>query len=32
MDTVAQTKEQIATAIEVGRDTYNREKMKAQVS
>jgi gas vesicle protein len=31
-DTIAQTKEQIATAIEVGRETYNREKSKANVS
>ena len=29
-DTIAQTKEQIATAIEIGRETYNREKSKAQ--
>jgi gas vesicle protein len=31
-ETIAQTKEQIATAIEVGRETYNREKSKAHVS
>jgi gas vesicle protein len=31
-ETVAQTKDQIAAAIEVGRDTYNREKLKAQFS
>jgi gas vesicle protein len=31
-DTIAQTKDQIATAIEVGRDTYNREKSKGHVS
>jgi gas vesicle protein len=31
-ETVAQTKEQIAAAIEVGRDTYKREKLKAQFS
>jgi gas vesicle protein len=29
---IAQTKGQIATAIEAGRDTYNREKSKAHVS
>lgn len=29
---VTQTKEQIATAIDVGRETYNREKSKAHVS
>jgi gas vesicle protein len=32
MQTIAQTKGQIATAIEAGRDTYNREKSKAHVS
>jgi gas vesicle protein len=31
-ETIAQTREQIANAIEVGRETYNREKSKAQVS
>ena len=31
-ETIAQTKDQIATAIEVGRDTYNREKSKGHVS
>lgn len=31
-ETIAQTKEQLANAIEVGRDTYNREKAKAHVS
>ena len=31
-ETIAQTKDQIATAIEVGRDTYNREKSKAHFS
>ena len=31
-ETIAQTKEQIATAIEVGRETYNREKSKTHVS
>jgi len=31
-DTIAQTKEQIATSIDVGRETYNREKSKAHVS
>ena len=31
-ETIAQTKEQIATAIQVGRETYNREKSKAHVS
>jgi gas vesicle protein len=30
--TIAQTKEQIAAAIDAGRETYNREKSKAQVS
>jgi gas vesicle protein len=29
---IAQTKEQIAVAIDVGRETYNREKSKAHVS
>jgi hypothetical protein len=29
---ISQTKGQIATAIEAGRDTYNREKSKAHVS
>jgi gas vesicle protein len=29
---IAQTKEQIAKAIDVGRETYNREKSKAHVS
>src|ERR1700730_1077282 len=29
---VTQTKEQIATAIDVGRETYNREKSKAHIS
>ena len=29
---IAQTKEHIATAIDVGRETYNREKSKAHVS
>jgi gas vesicle protein len=31
-ETIAQTKEQIATAIDVGRETYNREKSKAHVN
>jgi len=31
-DTIAQMKEQIATAIDVGRVTYNREKSKVHVS
>jgi hypothetical protein len=31
-ETIAQTKEHIATAIDVGRETYNREKSKAHVS
>jgi gas vesicle protein len=31
-ETLAQTKEQIATAIDVGRETYSREKSKAHVS
>jgi gas vesicle protein len=31
-ETIAQTKEQIAGAIDTGRDTYNREKSKAHVS
>jgi gas vesicle protein len=31
-ETIAQAKEHIATAIEVGRETYNREKSKAHVS
>ena len=31
-ETIAQTKDQIATAIDVGRETYNREKSKAHVS
>jgi gas vesicle protein len=31
-ETIAQTKEQIATAIDVVRETYNREKSKAHVS
>jgi gas vesicle protein len=31
-ETIAQTKDQIASAIEVGRQTYNREKSKAHVS
>jgi gas vesicle protein len=31
-ETVAQTKEQIATAIDVGREAYIREKSKARVS
>jgi gas vesicle protein len=30
-ETIAQTKEQIATAIQVGRQTYNREKSKQHV-
>jgi gas vesicle protein len=30
-ETIAQTKEQIATAIDVGRVAYNREKLKAQI-
>jgi gas vesicle protein len=30
-ETITQTKEQIATAIDVGRVTYHREKSKAQV-
>jgi gas vesicle protein len=31
-ETIAHTKEQIAAAIDAGRDTYNREKSKADVS
>ena len=31
-ETIAQQKEQIAMAIDVGRETYNREKSKAHVS
>jgi hypothetical protein len=31
-ETIAQSKEQIATAIDVGQETYNREKSKAHVS
>lgn len=31
-ETITQTKQQIASAIDAGRDTYNREKSKAPVS
>jgi gas vesicle protein len=31
-ETITQTKQQIASAIDAGRDTYNREKSKAHVS
>jgi gas vesicle protein len=31
-ETIVQTKEQIASAIDAGRETYNREKLKAHVS
>jgi gas vesicle protein len=31
-ETIVQTKEQIATAIDVGREAYNNEKSKARVS
>ena len=31
-ETIAQTKQHIATAIDIGRETYNREKSKAHVS
>lgn len=31
-DTIAHTKEQVATAIEVGRETYNRERSKGRAS